>query len=59
MNTFTESKEKIKTIVVNSTEKPVSDEKGERVNEKVFKRPEWQKRSGIQDIFVRYGEYFS
>ncbi len=24
-----------------------------------FSRPDWQKRSGIQDVFVRYGQFFS
>ncbi len=26
---------------------------------KGYKRPEWQERSPILDVFVRYGEYFS
>jgi len=30
-----------------------------RISPKKQKRPEWHLRSPIQDIFFRYGEYFS
>jgi hypothetical protein len=35
------------------------DNKMESIKYSAFNRADWQKRSGIQDVFVRYGQYFS
>jgi hypothetical protein len=30
----------------------------EGIKNSAFNRADWKKRSGIQDVFVRYGQYF-
>ncbi len=46
-----------KTIIDNSPD--ISMEQDTENPSQQNKRPEWHKRSPIQDVFFRYGEYFS